>query len=117
VTGLAVELNPLGWPWGILGAFAFYGPALVFAYLLLFRIKEKHSLYAALPLTLLTLAMIFINIFGEAQNFQVFIDTAIVAEAVRSDLFSLLATMDLVVPMILFWIVAHQKGILKRKYS
>ena len=35
ITGLAIELNPLGWPWGILGAFAFYGPTLVFSYVLL----------------------------------------------------------------------------------
>jgi hypothetical protein len=41
VTRLAIELNPLGWPWGILGAFAFYGPALMFSYVLLFRMKEK----------------------------------------------------------------------------
>jgi hypothetical protein len=30
VTRLVIELNPLGWPWGILGALAFYGPTLVF---------------------------------------------------------------------------------------
>jgi hypothetical protein len=41
ITGLAIELNPLGWPWGILGAFAFFGPALMFSYVLLFKMKEK----------------------------------------------------------------------------
>ncbi len=50
VTGLAIELNPLGWPWGILGALVFFGPTLVFSYVLLFRIKEKISMYAALPI-------------------------------------------------------------------
>jgi len=41
VTRLAIELNILGWPWGILGALAFYGPALTFSLVLLFRMKEK----------------------------------------------------------------------------
>ncbi len=30
VTGLAIELNPLGWPLGILGAFAYYASNLNF---------------------------------------------------------------------------------------
>ena len=54
VSGLAVELNPLGWPLGILGAFAYYAPTLAFSYVLLFKIKERIALYAALPLTLIT---------------------------------------------------------------
>src|SRR5208337_3656110 len=57
VTGLAVELNPLGWPLGILGAFAYYAPTLVFSYVLLFKMKENIAFYAAVPLTLITLGM------------------------------------------------------------
>lgn len=48
-TGLAIELDPLGWPMGILGAFTCYGPTLLFAYLLVFRIKDKVALYTAVP--------------------------------------------------------------------
>ena len=57
VTGLAVELNPLGWPLGILGAFAYYAPTLVFSYVLLFKMKDRVAFYAAVPLTLITLGM------------------------------------------------------------
>jgi len=73
------ELNPLGWPWGILGAFAFYGPNLVFSYILLFKKKEKVALYAVVPLTLVTLGMGAMNLFAGAQNFQVFVDTTSIA--------------------------------------
>jgi hypothetical protein len=66
VTRLAIELNPLGWPWGILGALAFYGPALTFSYVLLFRMKEKVSLFVVLPLTLLTLGMGTMNLVAGA---------------------------------------------------
>ena len=101
VTSLAIELNPLGWPWGIFGAFAFYIPALVFSYVLLFKIKEKISLYAALPLTLLTLGMGIMNLVAGAQNFQVFVDTAILASNARFGLLGLIITVNLVVPLAL----------------
>src|SRR5208282_223871 len=61
VTGLAVELNPLGWPLGILGASAYYAPTLVFAYILLFKMKESIAFYASIPLTLITLGMGVMN--------------------------------------------------------
>ncbi len=101
VTSLAIELNPLGWPWGILGAFAFYIPTLVFSYVLLFKMKEKISLYAALPLTLLTLGMGIMNLVAGAQNFQVFVDTAILASNARFGLLGLIVTVNLVVPLAL----------------
>jgi hypothetical protein len=101
ITGLAVEINPLGWPLGILGALAFYGPALVFSYLLLFRLKEKACLYAALPLTLLTLAMSSMNLIAGAQNFQVFVDTAALATGIRYSMLTVLITLNLVVPLTL----------------
>jgi len=101
VTSLAIELNPLGWPWGIFGAFAFYIPALVFSYVLLFKMKEKISLYAALLLTLLTLGMGFMNLVAGAQNFQVFVDTAILASNARFGLLGLIVTVNLVAPLAL----------------
>ena len=101
VTGLAVELNPLGWPLGILGAFIYYGPTFVFTYVLLFKIKESITLYAAVPLTLLTLAMSTMNLMAGAQNFQVFIDTATLATGVCFGLLSVIGTVCLMVPFAL----------------
>lgn len=115
VTGLAIELNPLGWPWGILGALAFYGPALVFSYVLLFRMKEKVSLYAALPLTLLTLGMGAMNLVAGAQNFQVFVDTAVLESGVRYGLLVLIVTLDLAVPLTLKRMGAQPKPSLNLK--
>jgi hypothetical protein len=101
VTRLAIELNPLGWPWGILGALAFYGPALTFSYVLLFRMKEKVPLFVALPLTLLTLGMGTMNLVAGAQNFQVFVATASLASGVRYGLLTLIAALNLAVPLTL----------------
>ena len=83
VTGLAVELNPLGWPLGILGAFAYYAPTLIFGYVLLFKIKEGFAIYGAVPLTLITLVMAAMNLNAGTQNFQVFVDTATLATGYR----------------------------------
>ncbi len=95
VTGLAIELNPLGWPLGILGAFAFFGPTLVFSYVLLFKMTENFSFYAAILLTLLTLGMGAMNLVAGAQNFQVFVDTAVLATEIRYALLGLVVTADL----------------------
>lgn len=96
VTGLAVELNPLGWPLGVLGAFAFYGPTLIFSYILLFKIKENNGFYAAIGLTLLTLGMGAMNLFAVAQNFQVFVDKAMLATGVRFGLLAVIGTVCLI---------------------
>jgi len=109
VTGLAIELNPLGWPWGILGAFAFFGPTLVFSYVLLFKMNEKISLYAAVPLTLITLGMGMMNLVAGAQNFQVFVDTAFLASGVRYGLLALIVTANLAVPLTLKRLVVQLK--------
>ncbi len=109
VTGIAIELNPLGWPLGILGAFAYYGPTLVFSYVLLFKIKESVSLYAAIPLTLLTLGMGTMNLVAGAQNFQVFVSTASLAAGVRYELLALIVTVNLTVPLALKRMVAQSK--------
>lgn len=98
VTGLAVELNPLGWPLGILGALAYYGPTVVFSYILLFKLKQKFSFYASVPLTLLTLAMGTMNLLAAAQNFQVFVDTAALQTGVRCGLLAAVSTACLAVP-------------------
>ena len=112
VTGLAVELNPLGWPLGILGAFAYYAPTLVFAYILLFKIKESFTLYAAIPLTLITLGMGAMNLMAGAQNFQVFVDTAMLATGVRYGLLALIITVNLTIPFALKRTVTRPKVVL-----
>ena len=110
VTGLAIELNPLGWPWGILGAFAFYGPTLLFSYVLLFRNKENFSLYAAVALTLVTLAMGSMNLVAGAQNFQVFVDTAALATNMRFGLLAFLLALNLAIPLALRGLIIQAKS-------
>ncbi len=112
VTRTSIELNPLGWPLGILGAFAFYGPTLVFSYILLFRLKEKVSFYAAFPLTLITLGMSVMNLAAGAQNFQVFVETASLESGVQYGLLELILATNLIVLLVLKWKVAQPKKIL-----
>ncbi len=110
VTGLAIELNPLGWPWGILGAFAFYGPTFLFSYVLLFRMKEKLCIYAAIPLTLVTLGMGTMNLIAGAQNFNVFVDTASLASGIRFGLLALVLALDLAVPLAIYRTLPQPKA-------
>ena len=112
ITGLAVELNPLGWPLGILGAFAFYGPTLIFSYVLLFKIKEGIAFYASIPLTLVTLGMGTMNLLAGAQNFQVFVDTAVLGTALRYGFLVLILMINLAVPFILRKALAQPKAAL-----
>ena len=112
VTGLAVELNPLGWPLGILGAFAYYAPTLVFAYILLFKMKENIAFYASIPLTLITLGMGVMNLMAAAQNLQVFVDTTMLATGIRYGLLSLIITVNLTVPFALKRTVTQSKAVL-----
>ncbi len=96
----SIELNPQVGP-GILGAATFYCPTLVFSYILLFRLREKISLYATLPLTILTLGMGVMNLVAGAQNFQVFVDTAALASGMRYGFLGLIVTVNLAVPLVL----------------
>jgi hypothetical protein len=109
ITGLASELNPLGWPLGIAGAAAFYLPALAGSYLLLFKLKGKAPLYAAIPFTVLTLAMSSMNLLAGAQNFQVFVETAALASNARLGLVASLAAFDLAIPLTLRYLATHPK--------
>jgi hypothetical protein len=65
---VAGEINPLGWPWGVLGALIFYIPALLFTYLLLFRFKNRLSLLAAILITLLALGLGIMNLLAGLHN-------------------------------------------------
>lgn len=70
IAKVAFELNPLGWPTGALGALAYYAPTVVFTYFLLFRIRERMSIYAAVPMTALALLMGSMNLDAGMSNFQ-----------------------------------------------
>jgi hypothetical protein len=107
IAGLATELNPLGWPMGILGAAAFYLPTLVGSYVLLFRLKGKVPFYTAIPFTLLTLAMSSMNLLAGAQNFQVFVDNAVLASNIRFGLVASIAAFDLAIPLALRYMATH----------
>ena len=102
----------MGWPLGILGAFAYYAPTFIFSYVLLFKIKESFTLYAAIPLTLITLGMGAMNLLAGAQNFQVFVDTATLASGVRYGLLALIITVNLTVPFALKRMVTQPKAVL-----
>jgi hypothetical protein len=65
---VAAETNPLGWPFGALGALSFYIPALIFTYLLLFRIKNRLSPVVAFLETLLAFGFGFMNLFAGLHN-------------------------------------------------
>jgi len=108
VTGLAVELNPLGWPIVILGALAFYAPSLIFSYILLSKIKENTGFYATIGATLITLALSAMNLFAGAQNFQVFVDTAMLATGVGFGLLVVIGIVCLIIPF------GHKKNGLHR---
>ncbi len=96
VARLATEINPLGWPLGILGALAYYGPTLVMMYILLFRIKQKLSLYAGAVLSAVALFMGSMNFNAGALNFQVFISTAYIMPEIRFNLLSLVLVVDVI---------------------
>ncbi len=68
--GIAGEMNPLGWPWGAWGALAFYIPALVFTYLLLFRTQNKLSVWSAMIITALALGLGVMNLLAALHNIQ-----------------------------------------------
>ena len=73
VLGAATEQNPLGWPLGALGALIFYIPAIVFTYLLLFKIRKRYALWVAVLITGITLYLGLLNFIAGSQNFG-FID-------------------------------------------
>lgn len=79
---------------------------------MLFKIKESSSLYAAIPLTLVTLGMGMMNLVAGAQNFQVFVDTTALATGIRYGLLALIVTVNLAVPLALKRIVTSPKVVL-----
>ena len=117
ISGLATEINPLGWPMGILGAAAYYIPTALLSYVLLFKLKEKIALYAAVPFTIVTVAMASMSLFAGAQNYQVFVGSAVLASSARVDLLASVAALDVAVPVALRYLIAHPKPQLTAKRS
>lgn len=71
VLRVAGEINPLGWPLGALGALIFYVPALIFTHILLFRIKNRLSLFVAILVTVLALMLGIMNLLAGLHNIGV----------------------------------------------
>ncbi len=111
VTGLAVEVNPLGWPLGILGAFAYYGPTLVLSYYLLFKVKEKIATCAAIPMTAVMLMMGSMNLFAGAENFKIFVYTVTINPSIYYVLLALIVATNLLVQVALKRVVTPQSNL------
>lgn len=99
ITKIAYEVNPLGWPWGILGAMAYYLPTIVFSYLLLYKMKSNIALIGAVPITFLTLIMATMNLNAGIMNYQFFSNTAALVTEMRIGLLSLLVCANVAVPV------------------
>ena len=112
ITHLAYELNPLGWPYGILGALAYYAPTMFFSYFLLFKSKEKIAFYAAIPVTLITIGMGTMNLMAGIQNFQVFVDTATFAAGLRFEILAVIVGVNLMIPFALKRMITQPKVVL-----
>lgn len=115
ISGLATEMNPLGWPMGILGAAVYYLPTVALSYVLLFRLKGKAAMYAAIPFTMVTLSMASMNLFAGAQNYQVFVGSVTLAAGARLNLLASIVALDVAVPVALRYLISHPKRQLSAK--
>ncbi|MEM2147628.1 MAG: hypothetical protein QXJ94_03375 [Candidatus Bathyarchaeia archaeon] len=100
VLGVAAEQNPLGWPFGALGALIFYVPAMVFTYLLLFKVKQTYAILVAIVITVLTLYLGFLNFVAGGQNFGFFIDSVPSFSEAYSYLFSAVIVIDIIYALV-----------------
>jgi len=96
VARIAYEVNPLGWPLGAIGALVYYAPTVLLTYVLLFRIREKISLYAAIPMTLVVLCMGVMNLNAGIGNFHFFLTSAWLPTEIRYNLLVVIVAVDLV---------------------
>ncbi|HTY75574.1 MAG TPA: hypothetical protein VMD05_08415, partial [Candidatus Nanoarchaeia archaeon] len=114
VARVAAEINPLGWPLGALGAFAYYFPTVILTYILLFRLREKISFYAAVPMTVVALLMSSMNLNAGIGNFAFFVWTASLSAPISYNLTAFVAILDLVFVAILLS-ASRKKGLEIRK--
>jgi len=95
IAKVAYEINPLGWPMGALGALAYYAPTITLSYILIYRINQKISLYAAIPVTFVALWMGSMNFSAGINNFGILIATASLPSRIGINLLSALVVLDL----------------------
>ncbi|MEM3699787.1 MAG: hypothetical protein QXL57_02825 [Candidatus Bathyarchaeia archaeon] len=96
ILGVAAEQNPLGWPFGALGALIFYIPAMAFTYLLLLNVKQKYAVLAAAIITVLALYLGFLNFVAGSQNFGFFTDSMPSVSEAYSYLFLTVIVIDII---------------------
>ena len=101
VARVAAEVNLLGWPLGILGALAYYGPTLTLSYVLLFRIRGTMPLYVAVPITVVALYMGLMNLHAGTLNLQFLTGTASVATELGYVLLSLILVAGFAFPRLI----------------
>lgn len=62
------EANPLGWPFGAIGALTYFVPITFVVYYLLYKNKAATSFYGAFAVTVVSVAMGTINFSASQQN-------------------------------------------------
>ena len=63
------ELNPLGWPFGAVGALVYYIPITFVVYYLLYKAKSKESFYVTVVISAVSLFMGIRNLNAGSYNF------------------------------------------------
>jgi hypothetical protein len=110
----ATELNPLGWPLGAIGALIFYVPAIIFTYTLLFKLKQKESLVAAIVITVLAACLGSMNFNAGVQNFGFFLNSVSFTMEGYSFLFSLVVAVDLIYAVAFARLARREASLIKR---
>jgi hypothetical protein len=117
ISRAATEINPLGWPLGALGAFSYYAPTVILTYILLFKLKAKVSIYAAIPITLVALLMGSMNFSAGTGNFVFFIRTAFLSTNVRNNLLAVVASVDVAYAVVFLASVSRKRVFSSRKLN
>jgi hypothetical protein len=108
VTKLAFEVNPLGWPLGAMGAFSYYIPTVILTYFLLFRMKQKTSLFAAAAMSAVALAMGSMNLVAASGNLRLSLLVSMLPSAIRNDLLAIVVSVNIVFSMALVTVARRQ---------
>jgi hypothetical protein len=96
ISHLALEVNPLGWPFGIVGALMFYGPTLALTYVLISKRRQRFPLFGFAAMTGLMLYMGSMNFGAAAQNLVFFLKTVSLPASLRFPLLTLVVCVDLI---------------------
>jgi len=82
----------------------------VLSYYLLFRVKEKFAIYAAVPMTLVMLLMGSMNLFAGAENFKIFVYTVTINPSIYYGLLVVIVSANLLVQLALKRMVANPQN-------